>query len=93
MLDVGTTPDHRGWQSVNVARADVGADSNPISDVETSQGVGGARTLYGLDADADGVVEEMEFAVELACGDQDDQGLDGVGRQSRVVAGRGTSRA
>ena len=44
--------------------ADVLADSNPIADAKASQGVGGACSLDGLDPVADGVVEEVELAVE-----------------------------
>ena len=77
---------------MEVAGADVVADTNPIADAETSQGVGQAGSLNGLDAVADGVVEEVELAVELAGGDQSDQGLDGVGRQPRMAVGCGFSR-
>lgn len=77
----------------DVAGANVVADSNTIPDAETSQSVGEASSLDGLDAIADGVVEEMELAVELAGGDHGDQGLDGIGRQPRMIVGRGVSRA
>jgi hypothetical protein len=90
---VSATADHRGRQAVDVARANVVTDSNPISDAETSQCVGETGSLDGLDAVADGVVEEMELAVELAGGDESDQGLDRVGGQPRVVVGCGASRA
>jgi hypothetical protein len=90
---VGTAPDHGGRQAVEVAGADVVADTNSITDAETCQSVGEAGGLNGLDAVANGVVDEVELAVELAGGDQCDQGLDGVGRQPRVVVRRGVSRA
>jgi hypothetical protein len=38
------------------------------------------------------VVEEVEFAVELAGSDQGHQGLDGVGRQPKMAVGCGWSR-
>jgi hypothetical protein len=38
------------------------------------------------------VVEEVEFAVELAGSDQGHQGLDGVGRQPKMAVGCGCSR-
>lgn len=67
-------------QSVDVAGADIVADSNTIPDAETSQGVGETSGLDGLHAVADGVVEEGKLAVEFAGDDQGYQGLDGVGR-------------
>ena len=78
---------------MKVAGTDVVADTNPIADAQTSQSVGETSRLDGLDAIADGVVEEVQLAVELAGGDQVDQGLDGVGRQPGMVIGWGTSRA
>ena len=42
------------------AGSDVVADSNTISDAETGQGVRETCSIDGLDAIADGVVEEME---------------------------------
>src|SRR6266496_2490912 len=90
---LGATPDDGRRQSVKVAGTDVVADSNPIAGAQTSQSVGETSRLDGLDAIADGVVEEVQLAIELAGGDQVDQGLDGIGRQPGMVVGRGTSRA
>ena len=53
---------------------------------------GETNGLYGLYAVADGVVEEVELAVELAGGDQGDQGLDGVWRQPEMIGGCGAGR-
>jgi len=90
---LGAPADHCSWQAVEVAGANIVADANSVTDAEASQGVGQAGSLDGLDAVADGVVEEVELAVELAGGDQGDQGLDGVGWQPRVVVRSGISRA
>jgi hypothetical protein len=56
---VGAAPDHRGWQSVDVAGADVVADSNPISNAETNLGRWQVEQPLCLDAGADSVVAEM----------------------------------
>src|SRR5262249_36269564 len=90
---LGAPADDRGGQSVKVAGTDVVADSNAIADAQPSQSVGETGRLDGLDTVTDSVVEEMQLAVELAGGDQVDQGLDGVGRQPGMVVGWGSSRA
>ena len=87
----GAAPDHCGWQAVEVAGADIVADADPVPDAEAGQGVGKAGSLDGLDAVADGVVEQVQLAVELTGSDQGDQGLDGVGRKSGMAVGCGVS--
>src|SRR5438128_291814 len=54
-----------------------------------AQGIGKSSSPYASMRGADGVVAEMGLAVELASGDQGDQGLDGVGRQPGMVVGVG----
>lgn len=53
---------------MEVAGADVVADANPIADAKAVQGIGEASGLDGHDTVANGVVEEVELAVEFAGG-------------------------
>lgn len=78
---------------MDVAGADVMADADTVANAEAGHGVGQASRRDGVEAVADGVVEEGEVGVELAGGDQRDEGLDGIGGQPRMVVRRGVESA
>src|SRR5260370_20868660 len=69
------------------------ADADTVAEAEACRGVGETCGGDGVQAVADGVVEKGEVGVELAGGDQGDEGLDGVWGQARMVVGCGVSRA
>ena len=75
---------HGGRQTMDVGRPDVVADADTITDAEASQGIGETCGLDGLQAVADGVVEEGEVAVELA---RDDQSRTAQSRPAESASG------